>query len=83
MEASNAASGVLSSPLMRSDDPYTRMSFESLAMYPDLAQDLRETCGVNVEFARCGELGLAMTDDEVSEYQGLGMKVAEAGGSAR
>jgi len=83
MEASNAASGVLSSPLLKSDDPYTRMSFESLAMFPDVAQELRETCGVDVEFSRCGELGLALTDDEVSEYQGLGIKVAEAGGSGR
>ncbi|MCI0822524.1 MAG: glycine oxidase ThiO [Chloroflexi bacterium] len=83
MEASNAASGVLSTPLFKSGDPYSRMSVESLGMFPDLQQELQETCGVDIEFARCGELGLAMAEDEAGEYQDLAMKVAEAGGNAR
>lgn len=83
MEASNAASGVLSSPLFKSDDPYSRLSTESLRMFRELAVELQETCGVEIEFARCGEIGLALTEEEATEYQGLAMKVSEAGGSAR
>ena len=83
MEASDAASGVLSSPLLKGVDPYSRMSAESLGMFHELGQELQETCGVDIEFARCGELGLAMTEEEASDYQALGMRVSESGGNAR
>ena len=83
MEASNAASGVLSSNLFKSNDPIYRLSTESLALFHDLGQELQETCGVDIEFAQCGELGLAMTDEEADEYQELAMQAAQAGGSSR
>lgn len=83
MEASNAASGVLSSPLLRERDPYSRLSVESLRMFQELGPELQETCGVDIEFLRCGDLGLAMTEDEANEYQVLGRQVSEAGGNAR
>ena len=69
MQASNAASGALSAPMFESDDPYARLSADSLDMFHTLAPELKETCGIDIELAQCGELSLALTDKEASEYQ--------------
>ena len=83
MEASNAASGVLSSPLFKSEDPYSRLTEESLNMLHQLAPELREICGVDIELVQCGEIGLAMTDREATEYQTLMKQVEAQSGNAR
>ena len=69
MEASNAASGILSSLFGNPTEPYTRLVNESLAMFHTLAPELAESSGVDIEFAQCGELELALTADEADAYR--------------
>lgn len=69
MEASNAASGILSSLFGNPTEPYTRLVNESLAMFHTLAPELAEASGVDIEFAQCGELELALTPDEADAYR--------------
>ena len=83
MEASNAASGVLSSPLFKSEDPYSRLMEEGLNMLHQLSPELMEICGVDIELVQCGELGLAMTDGEATEYKTLMKQVEAQSGNAR
>ncbi len=64
MEASNAASGVLSSMFGNTDEPYMRLVNDSLAMFHTLAPELAEASGIDIEFAQCGELTLAFTEAE-------------------
>ncbi len=64
MAASNAASGILSSLFGNPADPYTRLVNTSLAMFHDLAPELAEASGVDIEFVRSGELELALSEDE-------------------
>ena len=64
MAASNAASGILSSLFGNPDDPYTRLVNASLAMFHELAPELAEASGVDIEFVQSGELQLALSEDE-------------------
>lgn len=64
MEASNAATGVLSPIYGSHTEPYMRLVNDSLAMFHDLAPELAETSGVDIEFAECGELSLALNGEE-------------------
>ena len=64
MAASNAASGILSSLFGNPTDPYTRLVNGSLEMFHELAPELAEASGVDIEFAQCGELELALSEDE-------------------
>lgn len=64
MAASNAASGILSSLFGNPTDPYTQLVNNSLAMFHDLAPELAEASGVDIEFVRSGELELALSEDE-------------------
>lgn len=64
MGASNAASGILSSLFGNPTDPYTRLVNTSLDMFHELAPELAETSGVDIELAQCGELELALNEEE-------------------
>lgn len=64
MAASNAASGILSSLFGNPTDPYTRLVNASLEMFHELAPELTEASGVDIELVRCGELELALSEDE-------------------
>ena len=64
MAASNAASGILSSLFGNPTEPYTRLVNSSLAMFHELAPELVEASGVDIEFAQCGELEVALSEDE-------------------
>ena len=76
MEASNAASGILSSLFGNPTDPYTRLVNTSLSMFHELAPELAEASGIDIELAQCGELELALSEDEA---QMLHAAVAEGG----
>ena len=64
MEASNAASGILSSLFGNPTDPYTRLVNTSLSMFHELAPELAEDSGIDIELVQCGELELALNEDE-------------------
>ncbi len=64
MAASNAASGILSSLFGNPTDPYTRLVNTSLKMFHELAPELAEASGVDIELVQCGELELALSEDE-------------------
>lgn len=64
MEASNAASGILSSLFGNPTDPYTLLVNTSLSMFHELAPELAEASGIDIELVQCGELELALSEDE-------------------
>ena len=64
MAASNAASGILSSLFGNPTDPYTQLVNTSLAMFHELAPELAEASGVDIELVQSGELELALSEDE-------------------
>ena len=76
MEASNAASGILSSLFGNPTDPYTLLVNTSLSMFHELAPELAEASGVDIELVQCGELELALSEDEA---QVLHAAVVEGG----
>ena len=63
-EASNAASGILSSLFGNPTDPYTLLVNTSLSMFHELAPELAEASGIDIELVQCGELELALSEDE-------------------
>ncbi|MFM9904083.1 MAG: glycine oxidase ThiO [Pyrinomonadaceae bacterium] len=67
-ESSWAAAGMLG-PQAEADEGGTffDMTVESRASYPDLAEDLLQETGVDIELDRSGTLYLAFTDDDVRE----------------
>ena len=68
-QASSAASGVLSATSPGDDSPYGRLTRESLTMFHNLHEELRESCGVDTEFVQCGGLSVALSDREAGQYQ--------------
>jgi len=70
-QASNVAAGALSPPLARDLDPYSRMALLSLAMFPELSYELYENSGIDIEFSRCGELSLALTQSDADYFHDL------------
>ena len=78
--ASNAASGVLSpSP---GTSPYALLGQRSLELFHQLAPQLRDESGVDIELAECGELVLALDEEEVIELQGLRRQLSGLGADA-
>jgi len=73
-EASSAAAGMLA-PQMEADvaGPLLDLGLASRALYPALADELREATGIDIGLVRSGVLALAL--DESAEAQ-LGAKVA-------
>ena len=81
LEASNAASGVLSpSP---GDDDYARLGRRSLELFYELAPVLRDESGVDIELEECGELVLALDEGDVISLQGLRRQLSALGADAR
>ncbi len=81
LEASNAASGVLSpSP---GDDDYARLGRRSLELFHELAPVLRDESGVDIELEECGELVLALDEGDVISLQGLRRQLSALGADAR
>ena len=78
--ASNAASGVLSST--PGDDPYARLSQRSMDLFHQLAPELKEESGVDIELARCGELVLAFSEGDVIALKALVGQIDALGGDA-
>ena len=78
--ASYAASGGLG--VTDEPHPYDRMERESLNLFHDLAEELYELCGVDVELVKSGELDLALTEDAVRQLQGEVSRSIELGGTA-
>ncbi|MYE54756.1 MAG: glycine oxidase ThiO [Chloroflexi bacterium] len=76
MAASNAASGILSSLFGNPTDPYTRLVNSSLEMFHELGPELAEASGVDIELVQCGELELALSEEEA---QMLHSAVVEGG----
>ena len=76
MAASNAASGILSSLFGNPTDPYTRLVNSSLNMFHELAPELADASGMDIELVQCGELELALSEEEA---QMLHSAVVEGG----
>ena len=76
--AANVAAGALSPPLTRDVDPYSRMALLSLAMFSDLSSELYENSGIDIEFSRCGELSLALTQSDADYFHDLQDSHSEA-----
>ncbi|MCY3543379.1 MAG: glycine oxidase ThiO [Chloroflexi bacterium] len=71
MEATNAATGVLSHSYGDPDDPYTRLMNTGLSMFHELAPELAEASGVDIELAQCGELQLALNEEQAHYEQAV------------
>jgi len=81
LEASNAASGVLSpSP---GEDDYARLGRRSLELFHELAPILRDESGIDIELEECGELVLALDEGDVISLQGLRRQLLALGADAR
>ena len=78
--ASHAASGGLGTT--DESHPYDRMERESLRLFHGLAEELRELCGVDVELVKCGQLDLALSEDDVKRSKGEVSRSRELGGRA-
>ena len=78
--ASYAASGALSSS--PGSGPYARLGQRSRKLYHKLAPVIREESGVDIEFAQCGELILALDEEDVIGLQGLSQQFNALGEKA-
>ena len=75
--ASNAASGILShSP---GESQYSRLARRSLALFHELTPAIREESGIDIEFAECGDLTLAMNESDAIALRGLANQLSSIG----
>ncbi len=75
--ASDAASGILSaSP---GDSQYARLARRSLGLFHSLTPTIREESGVDIEFAQCGDLTLAMNEGDIIALRGLANQLSAMG----
>ncbi len=75
--ASNAASGILShSP---GESQYSRLARRSLALFHELTPTIREESGIDIEFAECGDLTLAMNESDAIALRGLANQLSSMG----
>ena len=79
--ASNAASGILSSSPGSSQ--YSRLAQRSLRLFHELAPVIREESGIDMEFAECGDLTLAMNESDAIALRGLTNQLSTIGEEAR
>ena len=79
--ASNAASGILSSSPGGSQ--YSRLAQRSLRLFHQLAPVIREESGIDIEFAECGDLTLAMNESDAISLRGLTNQLSSMGENAR
>ena len=75
--ASNAASGILSSSPGQSQ--YSRLAQRSLQLFHDLTPVIREESGIDIEFAQCGDLTLAMNESDAIALRGLAAQLSAIG----
>ena len=68
-ESSNAASGILSSS--PGESQYSRLAQRSLSLFHELTPVIREESGIDIEFAECGDLTLAMNESDAIALRGL------------
>jgi len=84
-EASSAAGGILGAQIEgHEDSPTFRLCLASRALYPALAEELREATGIDVGFRRCGVLKVAGPSEDFAPLRaraawqrGLGLAVEE------
>ncbi len=57
-QASSAAVGLIAPlrPFSKSDDPYTKLLLASLALFPDIANELESISGIDIEFQYTGTI---------------------------
>ena len=79
--ASSAASGILSSSPGSSQ--YSRLAQRSLRLFHELAPVIREESGIDMEFAECGDLTLAMNESDAIALRGLTNQLSTIGEEAR
>ncbi|MCY4654077.1 MAG: FAD-dependent oxidoreductase, partial [Dehalococcoidia bacterium] len=79
--ASNAASGILSSSPGGSQ--YSRLAQRSLRLFHELTPIIREESGIDIEFAECGDLTLAMSESDAIALRGLANQLSSMGEEAR
>ena len=75
--ASNAASGILSSSPGQSQ--YSRLAQRSLQLFHQLAPVIRDDSGIDIEFAQCGDLTLAMNESDAIALRGLAGQLSAMG----
>jgi glycine oxidase len=69
-EASSAAAGMLAAQVeAMSADAFLELSLASRALYPDLAADLLEETGIDIELERTGTLYLGFTEEDEREIE--------------
>ena len=79
--ASNAASGILSSSPGGSQ--YSRLAQRSLELFHQLAPVIRGESGIDIEFAECGDLTLAMNESDAIGLRGLAGQLSAMGEDAK
>ena len=78
--ASNAASGLLSPA--PGDGDYARLNARSMALFHELAPRLRDESGVDIELDECGDLLLALSEEDVIALQGHLRQLTSLGAEA-
>ena len=76
-ESSNAASGILSSS--PGESQYSRLAQRSLSLFHELTPVIREESGIDIEFAECGDLTLAMNENDAIALRGLANQLSVMG----
>ena len=85
-EASSAAAGLLTVGGTRRAEPFQKLALDSWARYPDIARELRDVTGVDVEHMTAGTLYPLFDRDEAAEAEEqlrsplakeMGMRVVE------
>ena len=76
-ESSNAASGILSSS--PGESQYSRLAQRSLSLFHELAPVIREESGIDIELAECGDLTLAMNENDAIALRGLANQLSAMG----
>src|SRR5437899_2423146 len=69
-EASSAAAGLLTVGGTRRAEPFQKLALDSWARYPDIARELRDVTGVDVEHMTAGTLYPLFDRDEAAEAEG-------------
>lgn len=68
--ASGAAAGMLGTQTeLRADHPLFELARRSRAMFPGIAEELREASGIDIELVQKGLLKIALTTEHAQEYK--------------
>ncbi|WLD93894.1 glycine oxidase ThiO [Alkalihalobacillus sp. AL-G] len=69
-QSSSAAAGMLGAQTeLENDSPLFRLARESRGMFPDLALELKDLTGIDIELYQNGMLKVARSEEEASEFQ--------------